>query len=316
MTHLPFELSHYLETDRRRGIDVTLALQERLKTWMRQSECKPVDRMAIITGMPGIGKTWFLQWIVASSRGRTALSDPLKELSPDGYVAVYVDLNERFTQDFARQKQAEAQMDKTGKLCLCVDHVPSRRDSELQTFEDLVLIPNLITGQAFVVLALEGDSLDLNGKIPTVRPYWPLDVFKDEFVDDILRGKACQSKLMQIKSVAQGHPYLAHLLCDYGVKQGAQRFIEEWLTWKVKSEASRTALLRVASKLAPVPLEAPDAKSQGKQTLDILGETQGFDDWVDEFRRLGWVTIYRSQLGDRYRPAVWNSIVRACLLQL
>ena len=320
-----FKLEYYIDTDHR-FMDITGALQDRIKAWLFDPRLPIVDRVKAVTGVPGIGRSWFLHFIQASSLTRTSFSDPFFELDSGGYSAIYIDLKGRigdhagrFSLDLKNRMQ-EVWEETSKPLCLCVDNVPENPDAELDAFEKLVLFPCLEKYQGFVLLALDSaERCGLSARFPLAKPFWPLETFKDDAANhDIFKpNNPCSAPIPDLAPYTFGHPGLAQFLCKDGVDTGIKDFVTYWMAARgIDDEEIQSQILTMALPLSLISLTEPDAKDKSERAWEICGLTMPPKAWgrqMDRLRRLGWVTLTRSM---KYRPYVWDRVIQGCLQHL
>lgn len=311
----------YVSADQRTGPDVEVLLRRRLERWLQAPgrALPAVERVFVVTGWPGCGKSRFLRQVAEWSEAQRGSWFRLGR-RPLRNVVVYLDLEARFeartSEAFIRQMQdtiAEKRSRKSDALSLCVDHVPPTADDEdLDVVERHLLLPLLRERVFFVFAQQDPRRWALGGKMAHPSP-WPLESFSREGLEQMLAHYP-EERVGEALQHAVGHPLLALWICEAGVEEGMRRFLAYWIERR-GMEGNQEDILRYAYPLAGT---SPENEGQGREILEVV-DIPG-DEWHRAsllLQKVGWWEPFRRREDGRYEAhQVWVPPVRHCLQHL
>jgi hypothetical protein len=312
------------------GDDLSVKLHKQMQIWLR-GDADPGNRVFIVAGCPGIGKTWFLKWVAHSGRDLDSvlariLCNVLVFLKARRviYQTLYVDLDRRHDTDCFRTASAFANcyeeklneaLQRDVPLCVCFDNVPYRETSGLQIIKDKLVLPALDQNAFLIFIQQDIRGNGFGGSIPTVMP-GHLSYFLDDAIARMLQqvdGKQISaSQLQTLVHYAKGHPYLALLMYRSSVSEGIEAYLNYWIR-KRDLDAQHDRILRYAY---PLSLTSPTNAFQMKRLLEASGCASGE---LNEARdllgpnALGWWELFsrspqRYDVHPRWVPVIHASV--------
>ena len=296
--------------DKRLGDPITKIVESKIKKWKSGELLEDAERVIVIKGWPGIGKTAFLRWVKEEHGG------------------IFLDLEERqrYSTPIAYLNQVkktleEARSSNSPGLLLCVDTVPGagKRDPYLKELEEKVLAPELEDENAFLVLARQHPRNWCLVKIPHTSPLH-IQCLTLDGLRELLREKECRDGAIveEIFDCSTGHPELSLLLWECKITgedcaQAVKAFLEGWLdrVERYGFGVDRRRLQKVAK-----PLSTVLTLSNSKKVADALS-TAGIRmrpfEALNVLRVAWWVEDIPSGSQGRYVPQ-WVEPIRRCLV--
>ncbi|MFN2224732.1 MAG: hypothetical protein ACK2UY_00460 [Anaerolineae bacterium] len=195
----------------------------------RRPSLAPGDRVLILSGERGAGKSWLLQYMAEHDR----------QTSPG---AVYIDLEKRLVSAGAEAwvQAVERQVFKRcgqGSALLLLDAVPPQLDHHLRALEEWILRPHLAHRSSMVVMALDHPS-QVCWRAPALRggESYALTLFEEPESWDQLR-RLRQRGLMRdglddraILEQASGLPLLTYLLATHERREAFELLLQHWFS--------------------------------------------------------------------------------------
>jgi hypothetical protein len=320
-----FDHNLYIGTDLRYGRDLEEELSRKIEAWLDARTAGGLElsgQIFIVKGELGIGKSWFAHCAEHSAihkLGWAALLLGRRRRMPIPET-VYVDLRGRLgsrsSQAFVNQvRDRISQFSEDKPLCLCLDHVPPKPDLELQIVEDKLVWPHLTKHQGFLLLVQEDPRLwGFGGKIPHL-PAHVLDPFKEAGIRNLVQALGDgQVDVDTIAWYSDGHPLLARWMCERGLREGIETFIDHALEAKGKTK-QKTEILQQAYSLS---LVKPKDKEMARTALGAYNRVGQVSEkkWQNaliQLKALKWIESYRSR-EERYEVAYeWIPRMQRCL---
>ena len=309
MMQLPaFASEKYVQGLRQGTVDIHREIEERIGEWQGASRpLERVDRVFVVSGWPGVGKSWLLCWV------------------GERFDGIYIDLENRreYSTPHAFVNRWRDEMGRrTGPSLYCIDHVPPSNslDDTLALFEEKILRPGLDEQDGFMIFAVRDRESWCWVEIPHPSPQ-DLSCFNQSGVGRLLNKWGCRrrDRWQEIFWYGNGHPYLTYLLRDacqregnYGA--GMRKFLQYWQDRiGIRDTQERERLMRVARPLSLVDdlgdtawvrraLEADRCKESPQSALNVLKNA-----WWAEGRPVG--------RGNRY-VTCWVEPVCQCIRYL
>ena len=308
-----FNFDKYIPEESRYGVNVREALWNKFERWLWGQTRQLSERVFAVTGPFGIGKTWFLRYIEASTTTKTRLSSAL----PKNYTAMYIDWREAFDKGttprtFINQTK-QAIESALQPLCLCVDNIPGRNGAseDLTAFEEELF--QALSHGAFLLLAQEHPQYrGWSHKVPAIgtEPY----VLGEFTLDAVIALGG--DRIFYERSL--GHPYLARLLIEHPYSDIAAytKLMNAWLEDRGLLN-QREQILQIAYPLSVISSNDPDWLQKKNALWRIAAGRSVPREWESIFRleiieNLQWLMI-REHEGKILSHPRWYPPIQKCL---
>ncbi len=301
-----FDKRRHIEGKRQGQRDPYGEIRERVQRWQGGYSSPDIDRIFVISGHPGMGKSWLLRWIEERLKGiYINLEDRRGYATPHEFVNRYSDI-------VARENPP---------LC-CIDHIPpsGSLDDTLVLFEEKILVPAFDGQDSFLVLAVQKRDNWCWRKLPYPTPL-ELDGLNQAGTERLLRGLGCRQRerWQEIFWYSSGHPYLTSLLWEAHRQKGEYssgmtKFLNCWLErTRVQEREEQERLWKVA-----MPLSLVDDLEDSRHVRAALQAARCREKplaAVNVLKNARWAEIRRGDQDDRY-GTYWVEYIRQCVRHL